>query len=145
MAEDNTKKISLLAVSFSQGFIKPNIPIATFYQGNKELTFVLDSGSNDNVIDQNILDKITHSIKEEEGETTLSGLEGPQKVKICTIPFSTKDTSYTADFLISNLKDAFKGTKEQCGIQLHGMLGSNFFKKYNMVIDFTTLSAYSKE
>ena len=51
---------SFLSFSFSKGFMSPNIPIATFYQDGKELNFIIDTGSDDNVISKEALGGIKY-------------------------------------------------------------------------------------
>ena len=67
--------ISLFAVSFSQGFISPNIPIATFQQGSKDIVFLLDTGSDNNVINKEALEYVEHEMYDTSDRvTTLSGV-----------------------------------------------------------------------
>ncbi len=58
---------SFIAFSFSKGFTSPNLPIATFYQGDKELNFVIDTGSDDNVISNDTLKDIEYTEVEHNG------------------------------------------------------------------------------
>lgn len=143
MKKDN---ISLLAVSFSKGFISPQIPIATFLQGNKKLNFILDTGSDKNVVDESVLNEIEHEKLESANPLTLTGVGGVVEVKICRIPFQNQDdhTTYKPTFLVTDLKDQFDSLEDTHGIKIHGMLGSLFLKEHNLVLDFTNLTAYSK-
>ena len=137
---------SFLAISFSQGFVSPNIPIATITQGEREMNFIIDTGSDRNVIDSNILSKIEYQTKEEGDEKiTLTGLGGTQEVKLCTIPFQLDGKEYSAEFLASDMKEAFGSIKKAHAIPIHGMLGSRFLKENKIVLDFTNMVAYNKE
>lgn len=142
MEEQNYK--SLLAISFSPGFVSPNIPIATFRQGNKELNFILDTGSDNNVIDKNALNSIEHTIDETK-QINLSGVGGVQCAQICDISFQYDDKEYTEQFLISDLNEAFTLLRKCHAIPLHGMLGSCFMQKNKFVLDFNNMVAYNKE
>ena len=55
------KSLSLFSVSFSKGFVAPNIPIATFKHEDMQLNFLLDTGSDSNSIDVNVLDKLNYN------------------------------------------------------------------------------------
>ena len=135
---------SFIAFSFSKGFTSPNLPIATFYQGDKELNFVIDTGSDDNVISNDTLKDIEYTEVEHNG--ILAGLGGIKNVKACNITFSFEKDEFTTKFLISDsLKEAFNAIKEAHGIPLHGMLGSKFLKENNIVLDFVNMLAYNKE
>ena len=134
---------SFVAFSFRQGFISPNIPIATFTQGDKELNFILDSGSDENVIDSNFLGNIEHEMTE--SKSSLAGLGGKVEVQSCIIPFKYGDEEFKAEFLVSDMGTPFNAIRAVHAIPIHGMLGSRFFLKYGMVLDFNSLTAHSKE
>lgn len=138
------KNNSFLSLSLSKGFTSPNIPIATFYQGNKELNFVLDTGSDDNIISKEALQNIMYQPVEHEG--TLAGVGGVYSVEACTIPFKYEDEDFNAKFLISDtIKNAFDDVRKAHAIQLHGMIGSKFLRENGIVLDFKNLSAYSEQ
>ena len=135
---------SFLSFSFSKGFKSPNIPIPTFHQGNKELNFIIDTGSDDNVINREALSDIKYEMVEHNG--TLAGVGGVYAVEACTISFQHEGENFTTKFLISDhLKEAFDGIREAHAIPLHGMLGSKFLMSNNIVLDFNNLVAYNKK
>lgn len=136
-------KKSFLAISFSKGFISPNIPIATFYQGEKELNFIIDTGSDNNIIDSNVLPELKYEMNDD--KMNLTGLGGSQEVEICNITFSYGEDEYTTPFLISDMKEAFSMIKECHAITIHGMLGSKFLKQQNIILDFNKMVAYNKK
>ena len=141
------KTISCFSVSFKKGFVSPNIPLATFYQGDKELTFLLDTGSEYNVTNKKALGTIEHTILDN-GDTmhTLSGVGGTEQVSNCSIAFSCGKEEYTAQFLVSESVDAaFEMIRKEHGITIDGILGSIFLKENNVVLDFQNFAAYSKK
>lgn len=139
--------LSCFTVSFSKGFKSPNVPLATFYQGEKELIFLLDTGSEYNVTTKKTLDRIEHTILNNGDNThTLSGVGGTEEVSNCTISFSCGKESYSVDFLVSNSIDAaVEMIRQEHGITIDGILGSLFLKEHNVVMDFNNLVAYSKK
>ncbi len=142
MKTKNSK--SLLSFSFSQGFTSPNIPITTFRQGDKELNFIIDTGSDDNVINRNALKEIQYEMVDHDG--TLAGVGGVFKVEACSISFQYGEDDFTAKFLIADhLQQAFDNIRKAHAIPLHGMLGSNFLKENNIVLDFNNMIAYNKD
>ena len=144
---NKNNNISLFAVSFSQGFISPNIPIASFQQGDKDIVFLLDTGSENNVINKKALDFIDYQKHElEDGQKlTLSGVNGTTEVEHCNIKFSSDDETYETDFLIADLEEAFNAIRKSHCITIHGILGSKFLRSHNVILDFKNLAAYSKE
>lgn len=138
------KNKSLLSFSFSQGFTSPNIPIATFKQGDKELNFIIDTGSDDNVINRESLKEIDHQMIEHNG--TLAGVGGVFNVEACNISFQQQDETFTTKFLIADhLQQAFDDIRKAHAIPLHGMLGSKFLMQNNIVLDFNNMVAYNKK
>lgn len=134
---------SFLSFSFSKGFVSPNIPIATFYQGDKELNFIIDTGSDDNVINREALADIKYDMISHKG--TLAGVGGVYEVEACNISFQHEGEDFTAKFLISDhLQQAFDDIRKAHAIPLHGMLGSKFLADNKIVLDFTSLMAFSK-
>ena len=141
MKKNNNK--AFLAFSFSPGFSSPQIPIATFRQGDVELNFIIDTGSDQNVIDSTALALVEHEMTE--NKSTLMGLSGSQNVGSCIITFQNEGEDYSAEFLVSDtLKEAFDGIRKAHAIPIHGMLGSRFLKQNNIVLDFNNLVAYNK-
>lgn len=133
---------TFLAVSFSKGFVSPNIPIATFQQGDTELNFIIDTGSDNNIIDSNMLPNLKCEMID--NRMYLTGLGGSQEVEMCNITFSFEDESLTASFLISDMKEAFTIIRKCHAIPIHGMLGSKFLMENNLILDFNKMVAYNK-
>ena len=137
---------SFIAISFASGFTSPNIPIVTFYQGDKQLNFIIDSGSDNNVIDASILPKLEYEKIENKDNIHLTGLNGSQAVQICRVPFRAGDEDYTEEFLVSDtLAESFKILYRTHAIPLHGMIGSKFLRKNNIILDFVNMIAYNKD
>lgn len=131
------------SISFKQGYDLTELPVITLYQGEKKFNFLLDTGSNSSIIDENIIKSINH--KRVETESNLFGLEGQKKtVHMCTIALEYKDKVYEYDYLICDMKEAFGHMKQDTGVTLHGIIGSKFFNKFKYVLDFDALIAYSK-
>lgn len=131
------------AISFKQAVELTGLPIITLYQGEKRFNFILDTGSTDNIIDQNILKELDYEVQK--SKHNLYGLEGnEQTVNTCSITLSYKDKDFPFIYLINDLKKPFEVMKKENGVTLHGMLGSKFFNAYKYILDFNELIAYSK-
>lgn len=131
-------------ISFGQGFALTELPVISLYQGNKTFNFLLDTGSNDSIIDSNALDKVEHEASDK--ESTLFGMEGNTKiVKKCNITVSYDGMDFPYEYLICDMKEAFGKIKSETGVTLHGIIGSKFLNDYKYVLDFESLIAYSKK
>ena len=130
-------------LSFQQGYDLTELPIVTLYQKDKKLNFLLDTGSNNSIIDKSILSDIEY--EETETKSNLSGLEGTkQVVSMCNLTISYKDKEFKYCYLICDMSVPFGAIKQETGVTLHGILGSKFFNEFKYIIDFNELIAYSK-
>lgn len=141
---NNNEANQTTIMSFKPGFVSPDIPIVTLTQENKKYNFLLDTGSNKNVIDESALKELKYQIQG--SSSSLTGLEGNiSEVQQCTITLTSNTGDFTEEFLITDLSGVFGGIEEDHGIKVHGMIGSQFLRKYGYVMDFKKLIAYSKQ
>lgn len=138
------KKKKDTSISFGQGFALTQLPIISLYQGNKVFNFLLDTGSNDSIIDSNVLKDIEHTMSDE--KSSLYGLEGnAQEVGKCSITLSYQGLDYPYEYIVCDMSGPFSKIKAESGVILHGLIGSKFFNAYKYVLDFESLIAYSKK
>lgn len=131
-------------MSFQSSMDLVELPIVTLHQGKQKINLILDTGSNNCVIDSNFLKNIQYTMLN--SCTNISGLEGnKQKAEICSINMSYKDRNYEFPYIIQDLSAVFGDIKNTTGVTVHGILGSKFFNKYKYVLDFNELIVYSKE
>ena len=140
--EDNRKK-NASKISFRESMDLTELPVVTFYNGDKKLNFLLDTGSNVSHINSSVIHLLDHTKTDQKTDTI--GMEG-NKVSndICKMTVYYRNQRFEEDFIISDLNDAFDIIKQEDGVQIHGILGSKFFEKYKYVLDFSELIAYIK-
>ena len=132
------------AISFQSSMDLAGLPVVTFYQGKQKINFLLDTGSDNCIIDKSFLKHIEHTMYNE--KTQLTGMEGnAQEAGLCSIKLSYKDKVYEYPYVVQDLSAVFKSIKKETGVTLNGMLGSRFFNEFKYVLDFDELIAYSKE
>lgn len=130
-------------MSFRQGFDLTELAIVTFYQKDKKLNFLLDSGASKSTIDIGVIDSIEHTPSKT--ISTIMGIEGnKQMVRSCIVKLTYKDTDYMCDCLVFDMSKMLQEIKVSSGVIIHGVLGTEFFNKYKYVLDFDELIAYSK-
>lgn len=122
------------------------IPIVTLKNGEKEFNFILDTGSDISHIDSNVKDSLSDT-EEVEGDnptviTANGSVEGNNNW--IRVPLNYKKQSFVEDFMLLDLHDSFEVLREDTGIQLHGILGGTFLRKYRYVLDYVDLIAYIK-
>ena len=132
------------AMSFMEAMDLTNLPIVTFYQGDKKFNFLLDTGATLSVINQAALESITHTTINETGE--LYGVDGVKReVSYASIDLAYKNKDYTEKFQVLDMQEAIDQVKAESGVNMVGIIGSEFFRKYKYVLDFDELVAYSKK
>lgn len=132
------------AISFKQGFDLTELPIVTFYQGSKKLNFLLDTGSNNNIINSSALEQVEALTVDK--ASNLYGIGGrTTNNSMCQITFSYRDRDYTFDYIVADMSSPFQALKQEFGVTVHGIIGSRFFNHYKYILDFDELIAYSKQ
>lgn len=128
-------------ISFREAMDLAELPVITFYNGDKKINFLLDTGSNISYLNESIVSSlVTESTGE---ETNIIGIEGNKvNCKICKMIIRRKNQEFEEEFSIADLDKAFSIVKKESGVQIHGILGSRFFEKYKYVLDFKDYIAY---
>lgn len=131
-------------ISFRESMDLTDLPIVTFYQGNNRFNFLLDTGANLSVINSSALSNFQY--KEVKGTGNIVGVEGIKKeVSYVNIDLNYKDTKYNEQFQVLDMQDAIDHVKSESGVNMVGILGNNFFRRYKYILDFNELIAYSKK
>lgn len=143
--DDYCRQRKRVNMSFKEAMDLVELPVVTFYNGDKKLNFLLDTGSNISQINSSILPLLDHK-KVEKKDMDVIGIEGNKvNTEFCEMTITYKGQEFVGEFCIHDLDDAFAIVKEESGVQIHGILGSLFFQKYKYVFDFASLIAYTKK
>lgn len=128
-------------ISFKEGLDLTELPIVTFYQGDKKLHFLLDTGSNISYINKDVIDSI--EAKDLNSSSSTFGVEGSGiETHHYLIEIGYKDLKFNEEFGAVDLSGAFGAIEAESGIKLHGIIGNKFFEKYKYILDFKDLIAY---
>ena len=138
---DDMRKRNNSKISFKEAMDLVELPVVTFYNGDKKLNFLLDTGSNVSYINSSIIPLLDHEKTDKEMNTI--GIEG-NKVsnQFCKMSVTYKNQVFEEEFSIADLDEAFSVVKQESGVQMHGILGSKFFERYKYVLDFKEFIAY---
>ena len=138
---DGRRKRNNSKISFKEAMDLVELPVVTFYNGNRKLNFLLDTGSNVSYINSSIISLLDHKKTDKKMDTI--GIEG-NKVsnQFCKMSVTYKNQVFEEEFSIADLDEAFSVVKQESGVQIHGILGSKFFERYKYVLDFKELIAY---
>lgn len=131
-------------MSIKESLDLAQIPIVTFQEGDTKLNFLLDSGSSHSHISKSIAKKLTGSPVEVSYSCITAGGNNTSS-KIIESVLKYKEEEFKVNLFINEELDAsFKAVKKDCGVQLHGILGSDFLKEHKYILDFAEFVAYHK-
>ena len=138
---NSSKKVNIM--SFKEAMELVELPVITFYNGDKKLNFLLDTGSNISYINSSLAPDLNYTISKKL-KTNVIGVEGNKvESQFCEMIIKYKNQEFKENFAIKDLNAAFDIVKQESGVQIHGILGSMFFQNYRYILDFDTLIAYS--
>lgn len=142
--DDYCRQRKRVNMSFKEAMDLTDLPVITFYNNGKKFNFLLDTGATMSVIDSNVLSNLSHENLDDAG--SVYGMEGNRiEVSYVKALLEYKGRNYEEVFQVINMSAAFNQVKAESGVTLSGILGSLFFKKYQYVLDFESLIAYSKK
>lgn len=128
-------------ISFRESMDLVELPVITFYNGDRKINFLLDTGSNISYLNKSVVSSLV--VESTGEESNIIGIEGNKvNCKICKMIIKRKNQEFKEEFSIADLDKAFRIVKEESGVQIHGILGSRFFEKYKYVLDFKDYIAY---
>jgi len=129
----------------SYGLKKTGLPLIVVEINQQNLCFLLDTGSNKNLIDQRVYEFFKEQI-ETIGSSTILGLEGKkQDSTIIKLSFNFENHSYSTNFNIFDSTNAFGTIEKESDIQIHGILGNEFFIENEWILDFEKLIVSSSK
>ena len=131
-------------IDFGAGYDLTDLPIATFYQGEVKLNFLLDTGSNNNILNMSIISQLEYA--ETNKTASVYGMDGVDHTcPYCLVDITYQDAHYPTNFMVCDMKMAFDNIKKETGVTVHGILGSRFFKQNESILDFSEFKAYFKK
>lgn len=144
LCEDIIRKRNDRKMSFRESMDLAEMPVVTFYQGDKKFNFLLDTGSNYSHISKEAAKEIQGTMID--AQAKVSGIGEGTTSAVCRTTLSYKGVNYDIDLSVTDhLTDAFAAIKSETGVQVHGLIGNQFFQKHKYVLDFEELVAYSKK
>lgn len=132
-------------ITLSYGLNKTGLPLVVVAINQQNLCFLLDTGSNKNLIDQRVYEYFKEHF-EVVGNNSIFGLDGNKtETLIIKLSFNFENSSYSSKFSVIHLEKSFGAIERESDIQIHGILGNEFFIENGWVIDFDKLRLYSSK
>ncbi len=128
------------------GLEKAGLPLILTTENPKNLCFLIDTGSTNDVIFDFVYEHfMTHFTITSECQNIM-GVDGSLKPTfIVNADLQFDDIRYKAPFVVLEANDAIKQVQEETGIQIHGVLGIPFLLENKCLIDFDKLIIKSND
>lgn len=124
------------------GLPQIGLPLLIVKAQAKNLCFLLDTGSNINVLDKKVAEFFRLSASTTHQKQF--GIDGTLQITdVVKLTFSLEEREYKADFSVMDLSSAFGKVEEESGIQIHGLLGCSFMEQQKWVLDFEKLCLFT--
>lgn len=128
-------------ISLNSTLLKMCLPLLIVKAQAKYLCFLLDTGSNINVLDRRVAEFF--QLPKSTDKQQQFGIDGTlQTSDIVELAFSLEEREYKADFSVMDLSSAFGKVEEESGIQIHGLLGCSFMEQQKWILDFEKLCLF---
>ncbi len=106
----------------------------------KNLCFLIDTGSTHNIMFAYVYEHFKNELKLLNEKQNIMGIEGHyEETPTIEATFNFEGTDYTSTFSVFDGSDAIMQVQEETGVQIHGILGTQFLMENNWVIDFEKL------
>lgn len=130
----NLAKISLSNTLKSIGI--PAIPVKLF-NSDREVLMIVDTGADISIMDMSVYENYKEFMTEVKGMSSVvtagSSVNEGFKAKF---DLFCGDLRYREMFVCMDCSCGFSRIKEETGVQLHGILGTDFMRRHQWIIDF---------
>ena len=131
-----------MAFPLNYGLSETGLPLIVIKLFGNDICFMLDTGSNRNIIDHRIHDHFKDRLKKSETSDEVYTLNGATTGITIDVPFCFEEHDFLEPFFCTEMTETFDKINEESGIQIHGILGNHFFLKYGWVLDFDRGTVY---
>ena len=122
----------------SLGLQKAGLPLII---SENNLCFLIDTGATHNVIFNYVYEHFKEEFKRLDKNQSIMGIEGSyQEAPIVEATFNFEGVDYTSSFSVLDASSAMKQVQQETGVQIHGILSTNFLIENKWILDFDKLT-----
>lgn len=126
------------------GLEKAGLPLILTTDNPKNLCFLIDTGSTNDVIFDFVYQHFKDYFTLTAESQNIMGIDGSLKPTIIVnADLQFDDLRYKAPFVVLEANDAITQVQTETGIQIHGILGMPFLLDNKLVLDFNNLKVQS--
>lgn len=127
------------------GLEKAGLPLILTTDNPKNLCFLIDTGSTNDVIFDFVYQHFKDYFTPTAESQNIMGIDGSFKSSfIINAELQFDDLRYKAPFVVLEANDAINQVQTETGIQIHGVLGIPFLVENKCLIDFNRLTIHNK-
>ena len=122
------------------GLQKAGLPLILTSGKTNNLCFLIDTGATHNTLFDFVYEHFKSEFKLLEGAYRTMGIEGHYKeTPTIEATFNFEGIDYTSIFSVLDATDVVQQIQEETGMQIHGILSTNFLLENKWIIDFENL------
>lgn len=132
----------IFSFPISYGLSKTGLPLIPVQVGEHTMLFLIDTGATHSIIDESISSHLDSCFVHQIPNKTIqiSGIEDTEKQgSIYELTFKIDDQRYIQEFVTNSLIEASSEMMKNSGLQIHGILGTDFLFKNQWIIDFENI------
>ena len=119
------------------GLQKTGLPLIITSGKLKNLCFLIDTGATFNVLFSYVYEHFKEEFKTLNEKRNIMGIEGHYKeTPIIEATFNFEGNDYTSTFSVLEASEAVTQVQEETGVQIHGILSTDFLIKNKWIINF---------
>lgn len=127
------------------GLEKAGLPLILTTESPKNLCFLIDTGSTNDVIFDFVYQHFKDYFTPTSDSQNIMGIDGSFKNSfIVNADLQFDDLRYEAPFVVLEANNAINQVQAETGIQIHGVLGIPFLMDNKCLIDFDKLTIQNK-
>ena len=131
-------------LEFNTDFNNHRVPVVKLSFEGQKYNFLIDTGADVNLMNKSVFNEITKGNVEVLTNGLIQTASSEVKSEKANLSFKYINKQFTEDFVLFDLDTAFKNMLADKKIQLHGVLGSEFFKKHRWSVDFDNMVIWTK-
>ena len=125
--------------SLTLGLQKTGLPLIVTSGKLKNLCFLIDTGATHNTLFDFVYEHFKDKFKLLDSACRTMGIEGHYKeTPVIEATFNFEGIDYTSTFSVLDATDAIAQVQEETGVQIHGVLSTEFLMENKWIIDFET-------
>lgn len=122
------------------GLQKTGLPLIVTSGKLKNLCFLIDTGATNNILFTYVYEHFKDEFRVLEEIQKIMGIEGEYKeTPVIEATFNFEGIDYTSTFSVLDASEAVTQVQEETGVQIHGILSTDFLIKNKWIINFDKL------